>query len=32
MTALADIGATGWIWVTGGVGLGEGVVHHAAFC
>ena len=32
MAALADFVATGWIWVTGGVGLGEGVVHHAAYC
>ena len=31
MAALADIGATGWIWVAAGVGLGEGVVRHAAF-
>ena len=31
MAALADIGATGWIWVATGVGLGEGVVRHAAF-
>ena len=32
MAALADIGATGWIWVVGVVELSEGVVRHAAYC
>ena len=32
MAALVDIGVTGWIWVAGGVRLGEGVVCHVAYC